>query len=58
MPSAIACLRSHMTREGLSGDVWVVDLKDPGTLIREAEAVIVADSATRPPMGMLYAVAR
>jgi copper chaperone NosL len=55
---SISCLRSYLTRDGLTGDAWVVDLRHPGTLIREADAVIVADSATRPPMGTLYAVAR
>ena len=56
---SIACLRKYLARNrGSGGEVWVVDARQPGTLIPERDAAIVADSATHPPMGTLYAVAR
>ena len=56
---SIACLRTYVGRTGATGEVWVVDANNPGTLVREAVAqIIVADSAMHPPMGTLYAVAR
>jgi len=55
---SIACLHAYMVRTGATGETWVVDARHPGTLIAEKSAQILADSATHPPMGNLYAVAR
>ena len=56
---SITCLRAYLVRNtSAAGDVWVVDANHPGTLVKETQAQIVADSATRPPMGSLYAIAR
>jgi copper chaperone NosL len=55
---SIACLHAYVARTGAAGDEWVVDARHPGRLIEARNAQIVADSATHPPMGALYAVAR
>lgn len=56
---SIECLRQYLAHNpGVGGEQWVVDATHPGTLVKENNAQIVADSATHPPMGSLYAVAR
>ena len=56
---SIACLHEYVLHHSdAAGDTWVVDASHPGTLVKETQAQIVADSATHPPMGSLYAVAR
>jgi copper chaperone NosL len=55
---SISCLRTYLSRTRDAGETWVVDASNPGRLVREVDAQILADSATRPPMGTLYAVAR
>ena len=56
---SIACLRAFIARGAESVEqTWVVDATHPGTLVKEKDAQIVSDSATHPPMGALYAVAR
>jgi copper chaperone NosL len=55
---SITCLRTYLTRTREAGETWVVDARRPGTLVKERDAQILADSATKPPMGSLYAIAR
>jgi copper chaperone NosL len=56
---SIACLRAYVARTGqIAAETWVVDAAHPGTLVKDINAQIVADSMTHPPMGNLYAVAR
>jgi copper chaperone NosL len=56
---SIACLRAYVaSHPGAFGETWVVDASHPGTLVKEAQAQLLADSATHPPMGSVYAVAR
>jgi copper chaperone NosL len=56
---SIACLRAYLAgHPDAFGETWVVDASHPGTLLKETQAQLLADSATHPPMGSLYAVAR
>ena len=56
---SIACLRAYVARHSdAGGETWLVDATHPGTLVKAAEAQVVADGDMRPPMGSLYAVAR
>jgi copper chaperone NosL len=56
---SIACMRAYLAAHGDTfAETWVVDASHPGTLVKEAQAQLRADSATHPPMGSLYAVAR
>jgi copper chaperone NosL len=55
---SIACLRAYLAEHATSGETWLVDASHPGTLVKESQAQLVADSATHPPMGSIYAVAR
>jgi copper chaperone NosL len=55
---SIECMQAYAARERGAIDRWVVDAEHPGTLVRESEAVLKSDGALRPPMGVMYAVAR
>jgi copper chaperone NosL len=55
---SVECMRAFIARGVGAGDTWVVDAKNPGTLIPAARASFHSDGALRPPMGMVYAVAR
>jgi copper chaperone NosL len=55
---SIDCLHRYQVKHNIAGETWVVDASHPGALLKEKDAHIVADSATHPPMGTLYAVAR
>lgn len=55
---SIECMRAYVAREQGAGERWVVDATHPGSLVRESEAEVKSDGALRPPMGVLYAVAR
>ncbi|MEO5568996.1 MAG: hypothetical protein ABIR92_10920 [Gemmatimonadaceae bacterium] len=55
---SIDCMRAYVARGVAVEETWVVDAAHPGTLVREANAVLRRDGGMRPPMGVEYAVVR
>jgi copper chaperone NosL len=56
---SIECMNEHLAgmKPGEVREIWVVDAKHPGTLIRYKDAQSLNDGALHPPMGTTYTVA-
>jgi copper chaperone NosL len=57
---SIDCMRKRLETMARADvrEIWVVDARHPGKLVRFEEASVVESGELHPPMGMAYANAR